>query len=273
MPVSKMTLKALIGAGTTAAFLGIATEADAIATFQLQIKSGNFDSGVIFGTTGNSGLVSSEVPNFNGGNGNKFTSSHLLVQGSFNYVNNVLYLSLDVPDIKHTNASPGTIDFYVTLYDLTQPVGGPMNFLYDLSGFNAGTHVAGPDNSSQGWFYYSGTNSHDPVGSPGVALVTTPTIASNFATTPNCQLAAPGSLSYACEYVTPATLAATYSLTERIELKFAQNTRNKTARGQVSVQVPFAVPEPASLALLGSGLLAAGARFRRRKTASPSQEG
>ena len=268
-----MMMKSLLGTVATAAIVTFATQAVAVPSFQLRIKSGTYDSGAIAGTTGTSGLVAATVPNINGGAGNRFTSMGLNVQGSFNYVNNVLYLSLDVPDIKHTNASPGTIDFYVTLYDLTQPVGGPMNFLYDLSGFNAGTHVAGPDNSSQGWFYYSGTNSHDPVGSPGVALVSTPTIASNFATTPNCQLAAPGSLSYACEYVTPATLAATYSLTERIELKFAQNTRNKTARGQVSVQVPFAVPEPASLALLGSGLLAAGARFRRRKTASPSQEG
>jgi hypothetical protein len=140
-----------------------------------------------------------------------------------------------------------------------------MNFLYDLNGTNAAAHVSGPDNSSQGWLYYSAANSHNPIGSPGVALVTTPVISSNFVSTPDCQLSSPGSLSYSCQYILPATLTPLYSLTERLELKFAQNTKNKTARGQSSVEIPIAVPEPATLALLGSGLLAAGARFRRRK--------
>jgi hypothetical protein len=265
-------MKSLFGTVAAAAIVTFATQAAAVPSFQLRIKSGTYDSGAIVGTTGTSGLVVATVPNINGGSGNKFTSEGLLVQGSFSYVANVLYFSLDVPDIKHTNASPGAIDFYLTLYDLTQPVGGPMNFKYDLSGFNAGPHVAGQDNSSQGWFYYSAANSSDPVSSPGAALVTTPAIASNFAPTPECHLAAPGSQSYSCEYLTPATLTPTYSLTERIELKFAQNTKNKTARGQVSTQIPFIVPEPASLALLGSGLLAAGASFRRRKTPARTQE-
>jgi hypothetical protein len=269
---AKMRMKSLLGTVTAAALVAFATQAVATPSFQLRITSGTYNSGNIAGSTGTSGMVLATVPNINGGSGNKFTSNGLKVQGAFHYTNNVLYFSLDVPDITHTNSAPGKIDFYLTLYDLTTPAGGPMNFQYDLSGTNAAPHVNGPDNSSQGWFYYSAANSHNPVLSPGVALVTTPAIASNFAPTPQCHLSAPGSLSYSCEYILPATVTPLYSLTEKIELKFAQNTRNKTARGQVSTQIPFSVPEPASLALLGSGLLAARFRLRRRK-AMQSQEG
>jgi len=261
-----MRMKSLLGAVAAATIATFATQAIAVPAFQLRIKSGTYDSGAIAGTTGNSGLVVSTVPNINGGGGNKFTSSGLNVQGSFSYVNSVLSLSLDVPDIMHRSSSSGTIDFYLTLYNLTAPTGGPMKFQYDLNGTNDAPHVLGPDNSSQGWFYYSAANSHNPVVSPGLALVTTPVIATNFAATPDCQLSGPGSLSYSCEYISPVTVTPLYSLTEKLELKFAQNTKNKTARGQVSVVIPVAVPEPATLALLGSGLLAAGARFRRRKT-------
>ena len=262
-----MSVRGFFGAVAAIAVMGLATEAVALPTFQLQIKSGTYNSGPIIGSTGTSGLVSATVPNINGGAGNRFTSNDLKVQGAFTYQNNILYLSLDVPDITHTNAAPGTIDFYLTLYNLTSPVGKNIDFKYDLSGTNAGLHVNGPDNSSEGWFYYSSANSHNVL-SPGTAEVTTPAIASNFASTPTCQLAAPKSLSYSCEYIQPVTLVPLYSVTERIELKFAQNTKNKTARGQVSVQVPFFVPEPASVALLGAGLLAAAFSSRRRKNSA-----
>jgi hypothetical protein len=260
-------LKALFGTVTMAALIGLATQAEAVPSFQLRIVSGTYDSGAI--TTPGGGVVSSTVNSINGGGGYKFTSSGLSVQGSFSYDNaGTLYMSLDVPDIKHQSNTQATIDFYLTLSDIDSPVGGPMNFKYDLSGFNAAPHTGvGFDNSSIGRFYYSGANSSDPVSNPGAAIVTTPAIASDFGGTPECTLAAPGSLSYSCEYVSPVTLTPLYSLTQQITLSFAASTINKTARGQSSTQVPFNVPEPASLALLGSGLLAAGAGFRRRKAA------
>jgi hypothetical protein len=252
-----------------AALVGVATQASATPSFQLRIVAGTYDSGNIVGTTGSSGVVFGAVNNVNGGSGNKFDSG-LVVQGAFHYTGNgTLYMSLDVPDITHTSNTQGTINFYLTLYDATMPSGGPMNFKYDLSGNNAGPHAnTGTDNSSVGHFYYSSTNSHNPVTSPGVAIVTTPAIASNFASTPECHLANPGSLSYSCEYIEPVSLTPTYSLTEQLTLNFAANTKDNAARGQSSIQVPFAVPEPASLAILGSGLLAAGAGFRRRKQAA-----
>src|SRR5262249_37072140 len=152
------------------------------------------------------GAVSFTVPNFNGGGGNKFTSKNLVVQGAYNYTSNVLYVSLDVPDITHMSASGGKIDFYLTLTGVTSPF-GPMAVKYDLSGFNAAPHSTGSfDNSSQGWLYYSSTNSNNPITNPGTAIVTTPVIASNFTSTPQCQLASPGSLSYSCEYIEPLTL-------------------------------------------------------------------
>jgi hypothetical protein len=268
-----MTLKALIGSVATAALVSFATDADAVSTFQLQIHSGSYDSGVILGTTGLSGTVEKAfVANGTVGlgavPGDKFSSSNLKVQGAYNYdQNGTLYMSLDVPDITHQIGAQGTIDFYLTLTGITSPVGN-MHIKYDLSGANASTHTAvGFDNSSQGWLYYSATNSATPETTPGSSIVTTPAIASNFAATPTCTLAAPGSLSYSCEYINPVTLNATYSLTEKLELSFAADTKNKTARGQVSFQVPFNVPEPATLALFGTGLLLAGASFRRRKAA------
>src|SRR5262252_3600363 len=104
-----MSIRGLFGALAAIAGMGMATEAVALPIFQLQIKAGTYNSGAIIGTTGASGLVSHTVPNINGGGGNKFTSSGLKVQGAFNYINKVLYLSLDVPDITHTSSSPGTI--------------------------------------------------------------------------------------------------------------------------------------------------------------------
>ena len=263
-----MTLKALIGTVTTAALVSLATEADAVATFQLQIHAGTFDSGVILGTTGASGLVQSTVNNVNGGSGNRFDSSGLNVQGAYHYdQNGTLYMSLDVPDITHTVSTQGKIDFYLTVTGVTNPTGS-MSIKYDLSGSNASTHSnVGFDNSSQGWLYYSATNSTTPETTPGAAVVTTPAIASNFVSTPQCHLANPGSLAYSCEYITPITLNSNYSLTEKLELSYSADTRGKTARGQSSFQVPFVVPEPATLALLGTGLLFAGASTRRRKAA------
>jgi PEP-CTERM motif len=259
-----MSVKTLLGTVMMAALMGVATQASATPSFQLRIVSGTFDSGAI--TTPGGGVVQSAVA-VSGGGGNKFNSSGLFVQGAYNYDNaGTLYMSLDVPDITHKSSTPGSITFYLTLYNVTSPT-GTMNFKYDLSGSNADLAVAGPDNSSQGHFYYSATNSSNPVLNPGVALITTPVIDSNFASTPDCHLAAPGSLSYSCEYIQGVTLTPTYSITERLTLNYAQNTNNKTARGQQSMQVPFVVPEPASLAILGSGLLAAGARFRRKKAA------
>ena len=254
-----------------AALIGVATQAEAVPSFPLRIVSGTSDTTTV-GSTGTSGIVQATVNNINGGGGNKFTSSLLNVQGAFNYdPNGTLYMSLDVPDIKHTSNTQGVIDFYLTLYDVNAPTGGPMLFKYDLSGFNAAPHAnVGFDNSSIGHFYYSAANSSDPVSNPGAAIVTTPEIASNFAGTPECKLANPGSLSYSCEYIEPVTLAPLYSLTQQITLSYAASTNNKTARGQSSTQVPFVVPEPASLALLGSGLLAAGAGARRRKAAKQS---
>jgi len=262
-------MKALIGSVATVALLSLATEANAVATFQLQVTSGTYNSGVQFGSTGSSGTVLFVLPSINGGSGNKFSSTNLNIQGAYHYdPNGTLYMSLDVPDITHTSNTQGKIDFFLTLTGVTQP-SGSMNIKYDLSGNNAGPHAGvGFDNSSQGWLYYSSTNSADPINTPGASVVTTPAIASNFSATPECHLASPGSLSYSCEYITPITLNSNYSLTERLELSYATNTRDNTARGQSSFQVPFAVPEPASLALLGTGLLFAGASFRRRKAGS-----
>ena len=260
-------MKALFGSVTMAALIGLASQAEAVPSFQLRIVSGTFDSGAI--TTPGGGVVASTVNNINGGGGNRFTSSGLLVQGSFSYDNaGTLYMSLDVPDINHTNNTQGSINFYLTLYNVDTPAGGPMNFKYDLSGFNAGNHAnVGIDNSSVGHFYYSSANSSDLVANPGTAIVTTPAIATNFGGTPECHLASPGSLSYSCEYINPITLTPQYSLTQQITLNFAANTLNNTGRGQSSTQVPFVVPEPASLAILGTGLLAAAAGVRRRKSA------
>ena len=256
-----------------AALLGLATQADALPQFKLRIVSGTSDTttvGVI-NPVDPSGSVATTV-NVNGGGGNRFSSSALVVQGAFDYLpDGTLYMSLDVPDIKHTTLSgaannlAGSISFYLTMYDVTAPTGGPMNFKYDLSGFNADT---GANNNSVGHFFYSATNSSNSaaVPNPGAPIVTTPAIASTFVATPECKLASGNALSYSCEYIEPVTLAPLYSLTQEITLNFAAGSRNKTGRGQLSTFVPFAVPEPASLALLGSGLLAA-ARFGRRKKA------
>jgi hypothetical protein len=266
-----MNLKALLATVAVAA-LGIATESQAVPSFQLRIVSGTSDT-----TTGPTpaNIVAATVPGINGGGGNKFTSSGLLVQGSFSYdPNGALNMSLDVPDIKHTSNTQGVINIYLTLSDIDTPVGGPMLFKYDLSGFNAAPHAnVGFDNSSIGHFYYSAANSSDPVANPGAPIVTTPEIASNFAGTPECHLANPGSLSYSCEYIEPISLTAPYSLTQQITLSYAAGTLNNTARGQSSIQVPFTVPEPASLALLGTGLLAAGFSFRRRSKPAAKQNG
>src|SRR5579871_2068025 len=121
-----MSVKALLGTVMMAALVGVATQASATPSFQLRITSGTYDSGAIVGTTGTSGVASTTVNNITGGNGNKFTSSGLSVQGAFNYDQaGTLYMSLDVPDIKHNSSSPGTINVYLTLYGIQTPAGTP----------------------------------------------------------------------------------------------------------------------------------------------------
>ncbi len=215
-----MRKKSLFGTAVLAALLGWVSEASALPQFKLRIVSGTSDTTVngVVNPIDPSGSVSTTV-NVNGGGGNRFSSGLLVVQGAFDYLpDNTLYMSLDVPDIKHTilaggaNNLAGSISIYLTMYDITSPVGGPMNFKYNLSGFNANP---GAGNNSVGKFYYSATNSSNSglVPNPGFAIVTTPAISSTFVSNPECQLAAPGALSYSCEDIKPVTLVPLYSLT------------------------------------------------------------
>jgi len=265
-----MRKKSLFGTAVLAALLGWVSEASALPQFKLRIIAGtaNVTFNGVIDPTDPSGTVLGAV-NLNGGGGNKFTSNGLVAQGYFDYLpDGTLYMSLDVPDIKHIKSTAGSISFYLTTYDIIAPTGGPMNFKYDLSGFNGGD---GAGNNSTGNFYYSATNSSNSaaIPNPGVPVVATPAVSTVFVSTPECQLAASDAHSYSCEDIKPVTLSPLYSLTQEITLNFAAGSLNLTSRGQSSTYVPYrTIPEPTSLALLGAGLLAS-ARFLRRKKAGP----
>jgi hypothetical protein len=123
-----MSIKGLLATVTVAALVGFATQSQALPSFQLRIVSGTYDSNAI--TTPGGGVVSTTVANIDGGGGNKFTSAGLSVQGSYSIVPSLsgptLYMSLDVPDIRHNSNTAGVIDVYLTLSDLDQPVGSPL---------------------------------------------------------------------------------------------------------------------------------------------------
>lgn len=247
--------RVLRSAVVMASSLLLCARVQATPVFEMEVRSGTYNSGTIIGTiapNGMSGAVTAAGLNVSGGGGNSFTVGAL--SGTFNLVPDIT-IDLSGNLITHISNNSGSIRVFLTLAGLSIP---QADFLLtdQFSGTLAATQ--------------SGTRSLNRIHigsipfSTQIKLFDTGQIPSANMD-PGCSLQT--GASFFCDLTSTAVTVPQdpFSLTSMIMLTFGGGGTTFDKSENFDQRLTAHVPEPSSLALFGSFILAAGVGFGRRR--------